>query len=96
MSREKGAVPGQTRGCCETGSGKFTALASSKTEASDGYVPLHAVPAHFLREWRAQTPYAAAEDFVFPSLRAEGHVPLSASIFVADHLRPAARKPGYA
>jgi integrase len=66
----------------------------TKTEASDGYVPLHAVLAHFLREWRAQTPYAAAEDFVFPSLRAEGHVPLSASIFVADHLRPAAKKAG--
>ena len=66
----------------------------TKTEASDGYVPLHAVLAHFLREWRAQTPYAAAEDFVFPSLRAEGHVPLSASVFVADHLRPAAKKAG--
>ena len=52
-------------------------------------VPLHAVLAHFLREWRAQTPYAAAEDFVFPSLKAKGRVPLSASIFVADHLRPA-------
>lgn len=58
----------------------------TKTEASDGYVPLHAVLAHFLREWRAQTPYAAGEDFVFPSLRAKGRLPLSASIFVADHL----------
>ena len=57
-------------------------------------VPLHAVLAHFLREWRAQTPYAAAEDFVFPSLKAKGRVPLSASIFVADHLRPAAKKAG--
>lgn len=66
----------------------------TKTEASDGYVPLHAVLAHFLREWLAQTPYAAGEDFVFPSLRAEGHVPLSASVFVADHLRPAAKKAG--
>jgi integrase len=64
----------------------------TKTEASDGYVPLHAVLSHFLREWRAQTPYTADEDFVFPSLRAKGRVPLSASIFVADHLRPAARK----
>jgi integrase len=31
---------------------------------------------------------------VFPSLKARGHVPLSASIFVADHLRPAAKKTG--
>ena len=52
-------------------------FAAFNTEASDGYVPLHAVLAHFLRERRAQTPYAAAEDFVFPSLRAEGRVPLN-------------------
>jgi integrase len=66
----------------------------TKTKASDGYVPLHAVLAHFLREWRAQTAYAADEDFVFPSFRAKGRVPLSASIFVADHLRPAAKRAG--
>ena len=48
----------------------------------------------FLREWRVQTPYAASEDFVFPSFRAKGRLPLSASIFVADHLRPATRKAG--
>ena len=47
----------------------------TKTEASDGYVPLHAVLAHFLHEWRAQTPHAAAEDFVFPSLRARAAFP---------------------
>ena len=32
--------------------------------------------------------------FRFPSLRACGSVPLSASIFVADYLRPAAKKAG--
>ena len=31
---------------------------------------------------------------MFPSLRACGTVPLSASIFVADYLRPAAKKDG--
>jgi hypothetical protein len=31
---------------------------------------------------------------VFPSLRARGRVPLSASVFVADHLRSAAKKAG--
>ncbi len=31
---------------------------------------------------------------MFPSLKARGLVPLSASIFVADHLRPAAKKAG--
>jgi integrase len=31
---------------------------------------------------------------VFPSLKARGRVPLTASIFVADYLRPAAKKTG--
>jgi integrase len=41
-----------------------------------------------------QSPYPKDGDFVFPSLKAHGIVPLSASIFVADHLRPAAKKTG--
>jgi len=66
----------------------------TKTEASDGYVPLHPVlPAH-LHAWREQSPYAKDGNFVFPSLKARGCVPLSASIFVADYLRPAAKKAG--
>jgi integrase len=47
-----------------------------------------------LSEWRTITPYAKETDFVFPSLKAEGHVPLSPAVFVADHLRPAAIKAG--
>lgn len=68
----------------------------TKTEASDGYVPLHAVLAHFLSEWRAQTPYAADEDFVFPALRAKGRVPsrhLSSLLITSDRQE---RRPGYA
>jgi hypothetical protein len=37
-------------------------------------------------EWHAQTPYVKATDFIFPSLKAEGRVPLSPAVFVADHL----------
>ena len=66
----------------------------TKTEASDGYVPLHPILAAHLRSWREQSPYAKDGDFVFPSLKARGLVPLSASIFVADHLRSAAKKAG--
>jgi integrase len=50
--------------------------------------------AYHLKEWHAQTPYAKETDFVFPSLTAEGRVPLSPAVFVADHLRPAALKAG--
>jgi integrase len=67
---------------------------ATKTEASDGYVPLHPVLAAHLHSWRKQSPYAKDGDFVFPSIQARGRVPLSASIFVADHLRPAAKKTG--
>jgi integrase len=66
----------------------------TKTEASDGYVPLHPILACHLRSWREQSLYSEETDFVFPSSRARGGVPLSASIFVADHLRPAAKKAG--
>jgi integrase len=66
----------------------------TKTEASDGYVPLHPILAAHLCSWREQSPYAKDRDFVFPSLKAPGRVPLSASIFVADHLRAAAKKVG--
>jgi integrase len=66
----------------------------TKTEASDGYVPLHPILAAHLRTWREQSRYVKERDFVFPSLKARGRVPLSASIFVADHLRPAAKKAG--
>jgi integrase len=66
----------------------------TKTDASDGYVPLHPVLAGHLRAWQRQTPHAKETDFVFPSLRAMGRKPLSSSVFVADHLRPAAKKAG--
>ena len=57
-------------------------------------ITLHMVLAANLRSWRKQSPYAKDGDFVFPSIKARGFVPLSASIFVADHLRPAAKKSG--
>src|SRR5712671_4307356 len=66
----------------------------TKTETSDGYVPLHPTLAARLRSWREQSLYSKDTDFVFPSLRARGRVPLSASVFVADHLRPSAKKAG--
>jgi integrase len=66
----------------------------TKTDASDGYVPLHATLVAHLRRWREQSLYSKDTDFAFPSLKARGRVPLSASVFVADHLRPAAKKAG--
>ena len=66
----------------------------TKTEASDGYVPMHPALAHYLQRWHCQTAYRKDMNFVFPSLKAHGRVPLSSSVFVADHLRPAAKAAG--
>jgi integrase len=66
----------------------------TKTEASDGYVPLHTLLSYCLLRWREHTPYAKELDFVFPSMKAKGKLPLYASTFVADHLRPAAISAG--
>jgi len=66
----------------------------TKTEASDGFVPLHPILAQHLKEWHQHTPHAKCSDFVFPSLRSEGKKPLYASSFVADYLRPAAKTAG--
>src|ERR1700722_492908 len=66
----------------------------TKTRKAEGHVALHPVLACQLMEWHAQTPYAKATDFIFPSLKAEVRVPLSPAVFVADHLRPADLKAG--
>ena len=62
----------------------------TKTRKSEGHVPLHPALGRHLQEWREHTPFAKDTDFVFPSLKAEGRVPISPAVFVADHLRPAA------
>jgi len=66
----------------------------TKTRSSERDVPLGRVLAHYLREWLKQTPYAKPTDFVFPSIKESGRVPICASVFCADHLRPAAKKAG--
>jgi len=53
-------------------------------------VPMHAVLAGFLLEWRHQSPYAKDEDWLFPSLSLRGKVPRAASTAAQDYLRPAA------
>jgi integrase len=66
----------------------------TKTEASDGYVPLHPVLADRLHAWEQRSPYPAPDDFLFSSETKKGKSPLYASTFVADYLRPAAIKAG--
>jgi integrase len=65
-----------------------------KSRASKKPVPLHPLLAQALKAWRNETPYAANEDLVFPSMRLKGKKPPRANMLVADHLQPAARKAG--
>ena len=66
----------------------------AKTPSSERDVPMGRVLTHYLREWHKQTPYAKPMDFVFPSLGRRGRIPICASVFCADHLRPAAKEAG--
>jgi integrase len=66
----------------------------TKTAVSDGYVPMHPALAVHLRQWQSETPYGDEADFVFPSMKMNGKIPLSSSVFVRSHLRPAAIKAG--
>jgi integrase len=66
----------------------------TKTRRSEGHVPMHPALAQFLQAWRQETPFAKGTDFLFPSLKEEGRVPISPAVFVADHLRPAAKAAG--
>ena len=66
----------------------------TKTAASNGYVPMHPALAQYLKEWHEQSPHSKVDDFVFPSLLKDGKVPIRASTFVQDHLRPAAVSAG--
>ncbi len=65
-----------------------------KTKASKTPVAVSAQLAWFLHQWRRMTPYAKDEDWVFPSLKMRGEIPMCAGIFVTDHLRPAALTAG--
>jgi hypothetical protein len=47
----------------------------TKTEASDGYVPMHPLLSERLEEWHQGSPYAKTTDFLFPSLKFDGKVP---------------------
>jgi integrase len=65
-------------------------LDEPKTKRSKAPVPLHPVLAYFLVQWRSITPYGGDDDWVFPSFKMSGTIPMCAGIFVTDYLRAAA------
>lgn len=71
-----------------------TIIEGLKTENSGAPVPLGDLLAESLKRWHAETPYGKPSDWIFPSMKLQGKKPMSASIMVADKIRPAAIRAG--
>lgn len=69
-------------------------IGPTKTKASQGTVPMHALLAEHVAAWRKETPYAAVTDWIFASLKLKGKQPRVGNMLVEDYLRPAAIKAG--
>ncbi len=69
-------------------------LDKPKTKASKAPVAMSPALAWFLHHWRKVTQYSGDDDWIFPSYKMTGSIPMCAGIFVADHLRPAALSAG--
>ena len=69
-------------------------LDKPKTKASKAPVAMSPELAWFLHQWRKVTQYSGDEDWIFPSYKMSGSIPMCAGIFVTDHLRPAALAAG--
>ncbi len=62
----------------------------TKTNTSNGPVPMCDLLSECLAEWRRRSPYSGEEDFVFPSLARNGTQPLWGQTVNADYVKPAA------
>jgi integrase len=60
-------------------------LDKPKTKASKAPVAMSPQLAWFPHQWRRMTPYGRDEDWVFPSYKMRGAIPMCAGIFVSDH-----------
>jgi integrase len=69
-------------------------LDKPKTKASEALVPMSPALASFLHQWRKVTQYAGDDDWIFPSYKLRGSIPMCAGIFVTDHFAPAALAAG--
>ncbi len=69
-------------------------IGDPKSLASRGAVEMHRALAAVLEEWRRQTTYASADDFIFASERKNGKQPRLGSMISTDYVRPAAIRAG--
>jgi integrase len=76
--------------------GRGGCLKATKTEASAKLLPMHPALKNSLLEWRDQSLYATATDFVFPSVRKKGKKPLDLGAVLNRMIKPAFARIGIA
>ena len=69
-------------------------IGETKTAASAKPVPLHPDVAHVLRDWQHVTEYKEDSNFLFPSIRNNGQVPVWPDTLLQKVIRPAAERAG--
>jgi len=69
-------------------------IGETKTTASAKPVPLHPDVAQVLRDWQQVTEYKEDSDFLFPSIRGNGRVPVWPDTLLQKVIRPAAERAG--
>ena len=69
-------------------------MGETKTAASAKPVPLHPVLADALRDWHRASLYKAVGDFLFPSIRSNGKIPVWPDMVLQKVIRPAATRAG--
>lgn len=69
-------------------------LGNTKTPASRKPVPLHDIVCAVLVEWRNESAYNGDDDFLFPSIRRNGTMPLFPDMVLKKTIRPALVRAG--
>lgn len=69
-------------------------LGETKTAASRRPVPLHPLVLDALVRWKCQSHYQLDTDFLFPSVRLNGKMPLSPDSVLKKSIRPALKRAG--
>jgi len=69
-------------------------IGETKTTASARPVPPHPGVAESLKEWKQVTNFKAPTNFLFPSLRNNGEVPVWPDTLLKKVIRPAAKRAG--
>jgi integrase len=69
-------------------------MGETKTKASARPVPLVPEVAKALKGWREVTPYRGSGDFLFPSIRRNGRIPVWPDMILQKVIRPAANEAG--